>query len=66
VLPNYWGRGIMPEAGKAVIKFSFKQLNMHRIEAFVKTLILNCKRGLEKLMFAFKCTIRECELKHKE
>lgn len=66
VLPNYWGRGIMLEAGKAVIEFGFEQLNIHRIEAFVEKENLNCKRGLDKLIFAYEGTMRECELKEEK
>lgn len=28
---NYWGKGIMYEAGKAVIRHAFESLNLHRI-----------------------------------
>lgn len=31
--PKYWGRGIMPEAAKAVIKFAFETLNLKTLVA---------------------------------
>jgi RimJ/RimL family protein N-acetyltransferase len=31
--PGFWGRGYMPEAARAVLKFGFEELGLHRIYA---------------------------------
>ena len=30
--PDYWGRGYVPEAARALIDLAFKELNLHKIE----------------------------------
>lgn len=30
---EYWGRGLMPEAVRAVVRFGFEELHLNRIEA---------------------------------
>lgn len=45
----YWGRGIMTEAGRAILGFGFNSLNMHRIWATCDTRNAASARVLEKL-----------------
>ncbi len=33
LLPQYWGKGIMSEAIRAIIRYGFEQMNAHTIEA---------------------------------
>ena len=30
--PDYWGRGYVPEAARALIDLAFKELELHKIE----------------------------------
>ncbi|HSI75090.1 MAG TPA: GNAT family N-acetyltransferase [Lunatimonas sp.] len=63
LLPEYWGRGIMPEAMQLILNYGFTDLGLHRIEGFVETENKNCKKALEKLNFQLEGTMRNCEIK---
>lgn len=64
LLPEYWGKGIMAEAMREICLYGFKNLNLHRIEGFVETENINCKKAIEKLGFIYEGTMRECEIKN--
>jgi ribosomal-protein-alanine N-acetyltransferase len=49
LMPVSWGKGYATEAAKAVIRFGFEQLQLHRIEAGVATENKASIRVLEKL-----------------
>lgn len=61
---QYWGKGYINEAAKAVIRFSFDQLKMHRIEATVETENKASIKTLSKLGFILEGTQRQCEWKN--
>jgi len=47
----YWGRGIMPEALRAIIHFGFERMNLNRIEAHTNAENAASVRMLAKLGF---------------
>jgi len=49
LMPVSWGKGYATEAAKAVVRFGFEQLQLHRIEAGVATENNASIRVLEKL-----------------
>ena len=49
LMPASWGKGYATESAKAVIRFGFEQLKLHRIEAGVATENKASIRVLEKL-----------------
>jgi ribosomal-protein-alanine N-acetyltransferase len=63
ILPGFWGRGIMQEIIPVVINHGFNFMGLHRIEGFVESENMNCKKAMTKLDFIHEGTMRECELK---
>lgn len=57
--PDYWNSGIMTETLGAIIDFTFKTLNINRIEAAVSTNNYSSSRVLEKLGFVREGILRE-------
>lgn len=55
----YWGKGIIPEALRAVIDFGFDRMGLNRIEADCSIYNKNSIRVLEKLGFQFEGRQRE-------
>lgn len=66
LLPEYWGRGIIPEAVSKINEFAFKILQLHRIEAFVETENDNSKKVLKKMGFSYEGTMKDVEIKEKK
>jgi ribosomal-protein-alanine N-acetyltransferase len=64
LLPDFWGSGIMKEAGKAVCDYAFTAMSVHRIEAVVEIENKNSKKVLSQLGFEFEGIMRDCELKN--
>ena len=64
LLPKFWGQGIMREAMPLICDYGFKELEIHRIEGFVETDNLNCKRAMAKLDFNHEGTMKESEIKN--
>lgn len=64
LLPKYWGLGIMQEVMPAIVKYGFENLQINRIEGFVETRNLNCKKALDKLGFVHERTLEDCEKKN--
>jgi [ribosomal protein S5]-alanine N-acetyltransferase len=56
---DYWGRGYMPEALRAVIEFGFERMGLHRVEADCSIHNTNSMRVLEKLGFQLEGRQRE-------
>jgi len=46
---EYWGRGLASEAMRAVVRFGFEQLDLHRLEAITATENARSIRLLERL-----------------
>ena len=57
--PNCWGKGYMIETLKTLIKFSFKEMKMHSIEANVNPANGNSIKLLEKIGFKKEAYFRE-------
>ena len=64
LISDYWGQGIMTEAMPLICKYGFEELGLHRIEGFVETENINCKRAMGKLEFFHEGTMRDCEVKN--
>lgn len=59
VNPAYWGQGIAPEAVRAVLKFGFTELHLHRIEARYMVGNKASRRVMEKVGMTFEGVARE-------
>ncbi len=56
---KYWGRGIMPEAAKAVIKFAFEKLKINTLYCAHFTNNFQSKRVIEKCGFRYLATLEK-------
>ena len=57
--PDYWGRGYVPEAARALIDLAFKELELHKIELTCFGYNLQSQRVAEKLGFTLEARIRD-------
>ena len=57
--PLYWGLGIAPEAVRAVMRFGFRELHLHRIEARYMVGNNRSRRVMEKVGMEFEGISRE-------
>lgn len=57
--PDVWGRGVAPEAARAVMRFGFCELRLHRIEARYILGNDRSRRVMEKLGMQFEGVARE-------
>jgi ribosomal-protein-alanine N-acetyltransferase len=57
--PDYWGRGIMAEALRVVIKNGFETMGLHRIDALVYVKNLRSVKLLDKLGFKREGILRD-------
>ena len=57
--PDYWGRGYVPEAARALINLGFKELGLHKIELVCFSHNLQSQRVAEKLGFPLEARIRD-------
>lgn len=64
LLTEYWGKGIIREAVPLICDYAFKNLQLHRIEGFVESENINCKKAMAKLNFYHEGTMRDCEIKN--
>lgn len=64
LLPEYWGNGFMTEAMPMICNHGFQQMDMHRIEGYVESVNMNCKKAMNKLNFTLEGTMRDCEIKN--
>lgn len=64
LLTDYWRKGIMSEALPVICHYGFSRLKLHRIEGFVETGNINCKKALSKLDFHLEGTMKDCEIKN--
>ncbi len=63
LLPEFWGQGFMQEAFPLIWDYGFNKLDLNRIEGFVDSENINCKKAVERLNFKFEGTMRDCEIK---
>ncbi|MEO1031071.1 MAG: GNAT family N-acetyltransferase [Bacteroidota bacterium] len=63
LLPEFWGKGIMQEALPLITNYGFNHLQLHRIEGFVDSENINCKKAMSKLDFNYEKTIKDSEIK---
>lgn len=64
LLPKYWGKGIMREVLPLITQYGFDHCNLKRIEGFVETGNINCKKAMSKLDFKLEKTLKDCEFKN--
>ena len=57
--PDFWGRGYVPEAARALINLAFKELELHKIELSCFGYNLQSQRVAEKLGFTLETRIRD-------
>lgn len=57
--PDYWGRGYVPEAARALIDLGFKELGLHKIELTCFGYNVQSQRVAEKLGFTLEARIRD-------
>ena len=63
LLPEFWKKGIIQEALEPVLKYAFKELHLHRIEAFVETENISSQKALQKQHFQQEGILRDSEIK---
>lgn len=63
LLTDFWGQGIMTEVMPIICNYGFNNLGLHRIEGFVDSDNINCKKAMSKLNFQYEGTMRDCEMK---
>jgi ribosomal-protein-alanine N-acetyltransferase len=64
LLPEFWGKGLMTETMPLILNYAFQNIGLHRIEGFVETENIGCKKALAKLQFALEGTMQDCEIKN--
>ena len=64
LLPAYWRQGLMQEALQSVIPFGLRNLNLHRIEAYVETENQASGQLLRRLGFQHEGTLQDAEIKN--
>ena len=57
--PDYWGLGIAPEAVRAVMRFGFTELHLHRLEARYMIGNDRSRRVMEKVGMTFEGVARD-------
>jgi len=61
---KYWGKGLMTEAVKLMLKFAFEKLKLHRVYAGVFEENIASRRVLEKTGFKLEGIKRECRYRY--
>ncbi len=61
---KYWGKGLMTEAVKLVLKFAFEKLKLHRVYANLFEENVASRRVLEKSGFKLEGVARECRFRY--
>ena len=54
----------MTETIPLIFDYAFNSIGLHRIEGFVETENVSCKRGLAKLKFNLEGTMQDCEIEN--
>lgn len=55
---EYWGQGIMAEAGKEILRFAFEELQLEILSVYHFSTNPQSKRVIEKLGFIYEGTLR--------
>ena len=63
LLPEFWGKGIIAEAIPFICQYGYDTMGLHRIEAFVESENVNCKKAMDKLDFRHEGMMADCEIK---
>lgn len=64
LLPEFWGKGFVRESANAVINYIFKELDLHRLEAYVEAENENSSKALRKLGFKHEGRMVDSEVKN--
>lgn len=64
LLPEFWGKGVIKEVLPEMLKFGFRKMMLHRIEAEVETANSASRKLLIGNGFTHEGTKRECEVKN--
>ncbi|WP_084523751.1 GNAT family N-acetyltransferase [Adhaeribacter aquaticus] len=64
LLPAYWKQGIMQEVLPVVLTYGFREMSLHRIEAFTETANKASENLLKKFKFQVEGTLVDWEIKH--
>jgi putative acetyltransferase len=59
---EYWGRGIMTEAGEAVLRYAFEELKLDVVSIVTTPDNKRSQRVIEKLGFTYEGTLREGQM----
>lgn len=57
---DYWGRGIITEAAKAILNYAFTELNLTMVTVHHYPYNHRSKRVIEKCGFVYEGTLRHC------
>jgi ribosomal-protein-alanine N-acetyltransferase len=55
---------MMTEVVPLLVEYGFSKMGLHRIEGFVETENINCKKAMQKLQFDHEGTMKDCEIKN--
>ncbi|UZD22878.1 GNAT family N-acetyltransferase [Algoriphagus halophytocola] len=66
LMKEFWGQGIVVEVLQLICNYGFDVLGLHRIEGFVESNNLKCKRAMSKLDFRLEGTMIDSEIKNGE
>ena len=64
LLPQFWGKGIIPKAIEQVLNYAFGKFDLHRIEAFVEVGNESSMKALLKGGFKHEGTMEDVERKN--
>ncbi len=64
LFPDFWGKGIMKETLPIISNYGFNELKLNRIEGFVESDNIACKRAMSKLDYQLEKTMKDCEIKN--
>jgi ribosomal-protein-alanine N-acetyltransferase len=59
MLPEHWGKGLMTEALRAILRFGFEQMGLNSVEAQIDPANTRSRRTLERLGFSQDGLLRE-------